>query len=135
MKSWREKLESPKPHEVKPAPMSFAGMKKGQTMLIPSALQIDEFIRRIPKGTSMDVKTMRAQLAEEHSAEVSCPITTGILLRIVAETAWEDHERGTPINDLTPVWRVLDETATTTKKLSYDPQFLLDQREREGLDG
>ncbi len=134
MKSWREKLENPKPHQVKPAPLNIAGMKKGQIMLIPSALQIDDFIRRIPAGTSMDVKVMRTKLASEHSAEVSCPITTGILLRIVAEAAWEDHERGTPVNSLTPVWRVLDENTTTMKKLSYDPQFLLDQRQREELD-
>ena len=133
MKSWNEKLHSPRPHQVKPAPMNIAGMKKGQIMLVPTALMIDKFIRNIPAGTSMDIKTMRQKMAGEHKAEVSCPITTGILLRIVAEAAWEDHDQGAPVSAMTPVWRVLDKNATTTKKLSFDAQFLSDQRKNEGL--
>ena len=134
MKSWTEKLNSPNPAVVKPAPANFAGMRKGQMMLIPTARMVDTFIRQIPEGKAMDVRTMRAELAKQNGAKVTCPITTGIFVRIVAEAAWEAHENGTAINRITPVWRVLDRDAPTMKKLSYDPQFLLDQRKREGID-
>ncbi|MBL4758270.1 MAG: hypothetical protein JKY32_11770 [Rhizobiales bacterium] len=133
MKSWNERLHSPRPHQVKLAPMNMAGMKEGQIMLIPTALMVDEFIREIPAGTSMDIKTMRQKMAGKNKAEISCPITTGILLRIVAEATWEDYEQGAPVSAMTPVWRVLDATATTTKKLSFDAQFLMDQRKKEGI--
>ena len=63
MKSWREKLNASKPHEVKPAPIDIAGMKSGQIMLVPSARIVDEFIRTIPAGTSVDIQTLRRQLA------------------------------------------------------------------------
>jgi hypothetical protein len=133
MKSWAEKLNSPKPHQVKPVPMNIAGMKEGQIMLIPTAKIVDAFIRAIPEGSSMDHRALRAALAERYDAEVTCPITTGIFLRIVAEAAWEAHENGAGIDEITPVWRVLDKNSPTVKKISFDPQFLFDQRQREGL--
>lgn len=132
-RSWTEKLNSPRPHEVKPAPIDIAGMKAGQIMLIPSARIVDDFVRTIPKGTSMDVKTLRHKLARKYGAEVTCPITMGFHLRTVAEAAYEAHENGARMSDVTPIWRVLDADAPTTKKLSYDPAFLLNQRRREKL--
>jgi hypothetical protein len=86
-KSWEDRLRAAKPHEVKPAPMDFAGMRRGQIMLIPSPQIIDAFIRGIPAGRCVDIRTMRDELARRHEAEVACPITTGILLRLVAEAA------------------------------------------------
>ena len=132
-KTWTERRDGGKPPQVKPAPLDFAGMKKGEIMLIPTGKLIDDFIRAIPKGESMDQKELRRRLAQENGAQVACPITTGILLRIVAEAANEAHEQGAPLHDITPVWRVLDEKAPTVKKLSFDPAYLFEQRRREGL--
>ncbi len=133
MKTWTEKLADPRPHVVKPAPIDIAGMRAGQVMLVPTAALIDAFIRRIPRGESVDVKTLRARLARAHGAEVTCPITTGFHIRTVAEATWESLSRGTPIDALTPVWRVLDAASPTLPKLSFDVQFIRDQRAIEGL--
>ena len=83
-KTWSEKFNDPRPHQVKPAPLDIAGMKKGEIMLIPSPKIIDAFIRTIPKGTGMDVPTLRKKLAKKYKAQVTCPITTGFHLRAVA---------------------------------------------------
>jgi hypothetical protein len=131
--TWSEKLNSPKRHEVKPAPINIAGMKAGQIMLVPTAKIVDDFIRTIPKGVSMDVKTLRAKLARKYKAEVTCPITTGYHLKTVAEAAFEAHQQGAKLREITPIWRVLDQSTPTTKRLSYDPAFIMDQRAREGL--
>ena len=131
--TWAERLNSPKRHEVKPAPINIAGMKAGQIMLVPTAKIVDDFIRTIPKGVSMDVKTMRAKLARKYKAEVTCPITTGYHLKTIAEAAFEAHQQGAKLREITPIWRVLDESTPTTKRLSYDPAFIMDQRAREGL--
>jgi hypothetical protein len=132
-KTWTEKFNSDVPPVVKPVPINIAGMKKGQIMLIPTPKLVDQFIRKIPKGKSIDVKTLRENLASAHDAEVTCPITTGFHMRTVAEAAYESFNRGTPIAKITPFWRVLDANSPTTKKLSFDSAFVTEQRAREGL--
>jgi hypothetical protein len=133
-KTWTQKLDDGRPHEVKPAPISIAGMKAGQIMLVPTARLLDNFIRSIPRGTAMDIKTLRAALARAHGAEVACPITTGFHMRTVAEAAWESMANGLPLSMVTPVWRVLDKHSSTLTKLSFDPAFIRDQRANEALD-
>ncbi len=133
--TWSEKLASSKPHEVKPVRTALAGMKKGEIMLVPSAKIIDDFIRTIPLGKSVDVNTLRRKLSRKYRAEVTCPIATGFQLRTVAEAAYEAHKKGAGLSAITPVWRVLDEHTPTTKKLSCGAGFILKQRVREGLRG
>ena len=133
-KTWAQRLHDGKAPEVKPAPISIAGMKAGQIMLVPSAPLVDEFIRRIPAGHSMTAPELRLAMAAEHGAQVSCPITTGFHLRTVAEAMWEALASGTPIDRLTPVWRVLPAGSLTLPKLSFDTAFVRHQRALEGLD-
>lgn len=133
MKSWSERLYDPRPHQVKPAPVDIAGMKKGEIMLVPTAKLVDAFIRTICKGQSMDVPTLRARLARKHKAQVTCPITTGFHLRTVAEAAWEEHQRGAALSRITPFWRVLDAAAPTTAKLSFGAAVVKRRRAAEGL--
>jgi hypothetical protein len=132
--SWTARLHDDKPHEVKPAPISIAGMRAGQIMLVPSARLVDSFVRKVRRGHSMDARELRAAMAAAHRAEVCCPITTGFHLRTVAEAVGEALASGVPITRVTPVWRVLPPGAPTLAKLSYDPAVLLRQRRLEGLD-
>ena len=133
MKTWTQKLADPRPHVVKPAPIDIAGMKAGQLMLVPTAKLVDDFIRSIPRGRSMDVKALRAAMAKAHGAETTCPITTGFHIRTVAEAAWEAIASGVRISDVTPVWRALDASSPTLAKLSFAVAFIRDQRANEGL--
>lgn len=133
MKSWSERLNDPRPHQVKPAPIDIAGMKKGEIMLVPTAAIVDAFIRTIPKGQSMDVPALRAKLARRYRAQVTCPIVTGFHLRTVAEAAWEAHRRGVPLARITPFWRVLDASTPTTDRLSFGSSVVKRRRTAEGL--
>ena len=132
-KTWSEKLADPRPHEVKPAPIDIAGMKAGEIMLVPTPRLLDEFIRAIPRGASLDVADLRKAMAQRFGAEVTCPITTGFHLRTVAEAAFEALSGGAPLEALTPFWRVLDARAPTTKKLSFGSALIAAQRRAEGL--
>lgn len=132
-KTWTEKLNNDTPHKVKPVPKDIAGMKAGEIMLVPSARIVDDFIRTIPAHTEMDVKTLRKQLAQQFDAEVTCPITTGIHVRIVAEAACEALAAGASLSEITPFWRVLDVDAPVAKKLSCGVGFVADRRASEGL--
>lgn len=133
MKSWTEKLNTGGPHEVKAAPISIAGMKAGEIMLVPTARQVDDFIRTLPEGKHMDVKTLRKSMAVQHGAQVTCPITTGFHLRTVAEAAYEAYRQTGNVNAITPFWRVLDARTPTLSKLSFGTAFVVEQRAREGL--
>ena len=132
-KSWKEKLLDPKPHEVKPAPAPIAGMKKGEIMLVPTPRMIDDFIRSIPRGVSVDISSLRKTLAAQHGAAVTCPITTGFHLRTVAEAASEAYRRGASLDEITPFWRVLDEQTATAKNLSCGADLIVGRRRLEGL--
>lgn len=117
-KTWQEKLNTLKKPVRKPVPSDMAGMKKGEMMLIPTPQIIQEFVRAIPEGASLTTVEMRKALAKNHNSEVTCPITTGIHLRIITEAVFEAHEEGVPLEASTPVWRVLDKKAPLLKKLS-----------------
>ncbi len=130
---WTDKLRASKPPEVKPVPANFGGMRTGQMMLIPSPKLVDDFIRKIPRGKSVDMATMRTQLAKANRADGCCPLTTGIFLRIVVEAANEAHVAGKSVGDITPVWRVVDPRSAVLKKVDFDPAWMMDQRAREGL--
>jgi hypothetical protein len=133
-KSWSEKLADNSPPQVKVMPVTRAGVAKGGRMLLPSVRLIDDFIRAIPKGRAIGNAEMRAVLAKRHKADGCCPVYTGYHLRTCAEAAFEAYEQGMPLSRVTPVWRVLDETSLTWKKLSTANRALIAaQRTREGL--
>lgn len=131
--TWTEKLHRPARHQVKPAPMDFGGMKKGEIMLVPTPQIVDAFIRTIPRGASMDVKTLRQRLARRHRAQVTCPVTMGFHIRTVAEAAYEAHSQGAALDKITPFWRVLDEATPTTRKLACGVAFVAKRRAEEGI--
>lgn len=129
--SWREKLAQSRPPEVKRLEKSGMGMQAGQLMLISSPAEIDTAIRKIPRGKTLEVPALRTQLARAACAEVTCPLTTGIFLRIVTEAANEGYEAGVSPAKLTPVWRVIDRKLPLVKKLSFDPEWMFQLREAE----
>ena len=106
-KSWREKLENP----PKGLPKVVSGPPKwekrfgGRRVLVPTPLLVDELIRKVPNRKLVTVKQIRERLAKDFKAESTCPLTTGIHIRIVAETAEEDLRMGK--ERITPYWRVI----------------------------
>jgi len=133
VKSWNDRLNTPGSNGIKPSPRTVGDVVEGQSMLVPTARQVDDFIRSIPAGVEMDVRALRTALALEHGAEVTCPVTIGYHLRTVAEAAHEDLEHGMALSDIAPFWRVLDANTPTTGKLSFGAKFVAAQRKREGL--
>jgi hypothetical protein len=130
---WSEKLRAARPHAIAKAPMTVGEVKKGAAMLTPSPLLLDAEIRLIPQGQSRDLGALRRALAARHGAEITCPIATAAQIRIVAEAAYESLGAGRPIGEITPFWRVLDQTAPTAAKLACGPDFIARRRAAEGI--
>ena len=133
-KTWAEKLNIDRKPVIETADKDFAGIKAGQMMLIPTPKIVDAYIRQIPKGRQVAVETMRKDLAAEYHSEVTCPLTTGIFIRIAAEAAYEEYEKGKPLNKITPFWRVISEQSPAAKKLTFGTALLKEQRKKEGID-
>ena len=115
-------------------PVARIGLKKGDLVLLPSARVVDDFIRAIPKGEAITILELRSKLARQHKADGTCPVHLGYHLRTVTEAACEARERGAPMRDITPVWRVLDGEAPTLKKLSAkNAAWIAERRAKERL--
>lgn len=132
-KSWVQKLNPDAVIEIKRITSDFADIKAGETMLIATPLIVNDYVRQIPKGHETTLAHMRKDLAATFHADKTCPVTSGIFLRIVAEAAWEEYQAGKPLRNITPFWRILTEKSPTAKKLSFGTAFLLEQRQKEKL--
>lgn len=129
--TWSEKLlQAPPPHTVL-LERSFADVPAGSRLLITSPAVLDQFVRTLPPGTTLTVKELRQQLARQAQADHTCPLTTGIFLRIVAEAAWEQFQTHQDLTQITPFWRVVDPPSPLARKLACGKEFIQKQRDRE----
>src|SRR5688572_21128486 len=105
-KSWREKLADskglPKTGRIEGKMSTRWGTG---TMVIPAPVEVDEIMRKVPKGKLTTINEIRAALAQKHNVDVGCPITTGIFAWIAAHAAEEAAAEGA--KRVTPYWRTL----------------------------
>ncbi len=128
-KSWEEKFISKKNFEIKSIQKDFWGHRAGSKMLIPTPLMIQEYINHIPLGSIIDIRTMRNDLAIEYGADFTCPMTTGIFLRIVAEYNYE--QVNLKKTEMSPFWRVIDPNSKLSDRLTFDKNFIINKRNEE----
>ena len=130
-KTWKEKMVTKPPHQVL-LEKDFAGVKSGSKLHISSPQEIADELRKIRSGETVSLQQFRQKIAQAQDCDATCPVSTSIFLRIVAEYAWEEHnERDVPLADLPPFWRVVDPGSTLSKKLSFDPAWIGLQRDLE----
>jgi hypothetical protein len=105
-KSWREKLADDKgfPKVSKIDHTKSKRWGRG-TFVIPAPREVNELMRRVPKGKLTTIDALRKILARRHGATIACPITTGIFAWISAHAAVEAGAEGK--KRITPYWRTL----------------------------
>jgi len=130
-KSWLDKLNENKEPKIKRIDIDFADIPSGSNMLIATPKIIDQYIQEIGVGKRINTKTLRKDLAKAHNADCTCPVTTGIFLRIVAEANYEKLQQGIRFEDITPFWRAIEPNSALAKKLTFGQDFLLEQIEKE----
>jgi len=108
-KSWQEKLadkkDLPKIMNIDNKKAARWGGKPGDTMVIPSPLEVDEVMKKVPYGKLTTINHIRNFLAKKHGTTIACPITTGIFVWIAAHASEENKKGGK--QDITPYWRTL----------------------------
>ena len=114
-KSWREKLADTKglPRVEKITEKMSKKWGEG-TVVIPSPLEVDEIMKKVPKGKLITINEIRSLLARKHGATIGCPITTGIFAWIAAHAA--EEEAGEGRKRITPYWRTLKTAGILNEK-------------------
>ena len=113
--SWQEKLADDKglPKVVEITDRMSKRWGTG-TVVIPAPREVDEIMRKVPRGKLITVNQIRSLLAQRHGATIGCPITTGIFLNIAARAAEEAAAEGK--KDITPYWRTLKSDGSLNEK-------------------
>jgi hypothetical protein len=115
-KTAREKLNAPhEPELVEMAERDSKRLGPGK-MLIPTPLEVDAEIRTAnKKGKLITTAEIRDRMARRHGAKLTCPLVTGIFVRVSAEAAEEDRAEGK--TRITPYWRVIQEDGSLLEKI------------------
>jgi len=99
-------------------------------MLIPRPLDVDALIREVKKGKLVTQDQIRKRLAKDSKVNVTCPITTGIFVRIAAEVTGEDRREGK--KQITPYWRVLKADGSLNEKFPSGAKTQAARLKKEG---
>jgi hypothetical protein len=129
-KTWGEKMKAKPPHHVILV-KDFAGIPKGSKLHISSPEEIAAELKTIPLGSIMSIQAFRRRLAEKNKCDATCPVSTSIFLRIVAEYTWEEFNSSSSIQGPAPFWRVVESSSPMAKKLNFDSAWIDLQRELE----
>jgi hypothetical protein len=113
--SWLEKMEKPQEPRVVETPPKMQRQFGAGRMLIATPALVDALMRKPSSGQLVTVNQIRQRLAEDFGADSTCPLTTGIFIRIAAEAAEEYRHLGR--EDTTPYWRTLKSDGSLSEKL------------------
>jgi hypothetical protein len=130
-KTWREKLADNK-DLPKCGPITGRMTQRWGTgtMVIPAPCEVDEMMRKVPRGKVITINEIRASLAKKHRVSIGCPITTGIFAWIAAHAA--DEAAGAGIKRITPYWRTLKSGGELNPKYPGGIANLKSRLEAEG---
>ncbi len=131
---WNDKLNKKAEPKVKHIDKRFSDIEEDSDMLVATPKIFEEYIRKIPKGEFVDIKKVRKDLAKRFKADATCPVTTGLFLRIVAESAFEKYQSGTKSSEIPPFWRVIAPNSSIAKKLSFGTEFITSMQKKEGIE-
>ncbi len=130
-KTWLEKLNDSKDlPKIQPLDEKKKFNWPEGSYLIPAPLQVDEVMKKVPKGKLVTINEIREFLADKHGADYGCPITTGIFAWIAANAAEEQGQTGR--KRITPYWRTLKAKGELNPKYPGGVERLKEKLEAEG---
>lgn len=105
------------------------GAKKwgGRRMVIAPPIAYDEIMRKVPKGMVITTNELRKYMANKYKTDITCPLTAGIFINIVA---WASYQRN---KDITPYWRTLKADGELNVKYPEAISLQKEKLEEEGF--
>ncbi len=99
-------------------------------MLVPTPLLVAEEIQKTKVGELVRPAEIRTRLAQRFKADLTCPLTTGIFINILAGAAEEELKEGKPVT--AAYWRVVDEKGFLSEKMPPGPELQAHYLKQEG---
>ncbi|GIS53290.1 hypothetical protein Ct9H90mP29_03320 [bacterium] len=73
-------------------------------------------------------------MRDDHKAEMTCPVVTGINMRIISESAFEEYNVHNDIDKITPFWRVVEPDSKLAGRLACGIDFIIKKQMQEGIE-
>ncbi len=102
------------------------GAKKGDSVVLPNAKEVQAVMRRVPKGKVITLKEICEDISEKHNTKYCCTLVAGIGAMVVANASEE-------INDEVPFWRTLKMDGVLNEKFPGGVEAQKARLEEEGL--
>lgn len=128
--TWREKMDKVQEPRLVDTPPKWHKQFGPGKMLIATPSLVDSMMRKAPRGKLVTVRQIHERLAKDYCASSTCPLTTGIFVRIAAEVAEEDMQAGR--KDATAYWRVVKNDGGLNEKFPGGVEGQARRLKREG---
>lgn len=128
---WRKRFDKAKPARTVVLHTDFAGIKAGSVLFIGSPGVFANYVSRIPAGETRAVDSMRNELARRHAATATCPVTTAIYMKVVAELAISEMNKGAEASKVIPFWRIIEPGSKIARRLSCGDDVIMHLRALE----
>lgn len=102
----------------------FAGIPQGSILYVATPEIVAAYIRKLPPGARRSVEQMRRDLAKRNKADATCPVSTAIFIRSVAEVSLKQMAEGASADSVVPFWRVVAPETPIAKRLDLDAAWL-----------
>jgi len=112
--SWKDKVYKKQEPRIVDIPDLWTKNMGSGKMVIVTPLLINDLVNKIPEGLVATLSAIRKKFAGDFEVNGTCPLTTGIFLRIVAEAAEEEKNNGG--GHITPYWRVIRDDGSLIDK-------------------
>jgi hypothetical protein len=106
----------------------FAGIAAGSILYVATPDIVADYVRKIPAGQTRSIPQMRRDLAKKNKADATCPVSTAIFLRSVAEISLKQMAEGAGASEVTPFWRIVDPGSPIAKRMALEADWIEAQR-------
>jgi hypothetical protein len=106
----------------------FAGIEAGSILYVATPDIVADYVRKIPAGQTRSIPQMRRDLAKKNKADATCPVSTAIFLRSVAEISLKQMAEGAASAEVTPFWRIVDPGSPIAKRMALEADWIEAQR-------
>jgi alkylated DNA nucleotide flippase Atl1 len=113
-KSYTERLKAMRPDTRVEKLTGFRARFGKGTIAIPSAAEVEEIMRQVPRGKLITIGRIQEIVAQRHGATIGCPIITGLSAWLVAQAAYEQAAEGK--KRITPYWRTIENSGDINPK-------------------
>jgi hypothetical protein len=128
-----KKIPAKKQAKIVKLETDFAGIKAGSILFVATKEILENYILEIPRGEFRKIHRIRNELARKNQCDATCPVSTAIFIRQVADKALKEIESGKDESEVAPFWRVIEYDSKIAKRLAVDSEWIKHRQTLENI--